>query len=610
MNAKTTRWLLFLAVALAAFIALFERRTDDTARRAEQAARLLPELVTAEVTALTLTGATNPAIRLERVHDGWEFQSPLRYPAQPAGVDRLLTALRDLRWQGHVTAQELLAHTNGLAAFGFAPPAVSIAIQQGDRPIDLRLGAPTALGGQIYAQVAGRGGLYTVDGAVLKTLPGGVNEWRDTALVRLARRRFDRLQVRPITNGFEVVRSPSNHVWRMVRPLSTRANNARLDLLLDQLELARVIQFVTDDPRADLEPYGLQPPDRELVLSQGTNDILTLQIGRSPANAPDQLFVRRMEHSNVVAVARSSLAPWLASFREFCDRRMMVFDPDAVTRIEGIADGAFALERQTNGTWQIVAPFLASADSVLVLEMLQNLAELEFLEFEREVTTDFVPYGLAPPRRQYVLQTTVAGAGSAPTNQVLAQVGFGNPTGFKYYARRSLDSAVVTIIDNNRLPRAAFELRDRRIWNVSTNQMVSITVHQLGETRKLLRTGPMQWTAPPGDTAQLNPVSLEEAAYRLGQLRADRWVARGEDQLARFGFGTIDHRLAIEVNQDGRIRTLEVRFGRRTLSNQSAYAAVSIEGVEGPVIFECPRSIYEFVLGNLTLVPTLPDGSG
>ena len=118
--------------------------------------------------------------------------------------------------------------------------------------------------------------------------------------------------------------------------------------------------------------------------------------------------------------------------------------------------------------------------------------------------------------------------------------------------------------------------------------------------------------APPiaNPASQLNPVSLEEAAYRLGQLRADRWVARGEDQLARFGFGTIDHRLAIEVNQDGRIRTLEVRFGRRTLSNQSAYAAVSIEGVEGPVIFECPRSIYEFVLGNLTLVPTLPDGSG
>ena len=74
MNAKTTRWLLFLAVAVAAFIVLFERRTDDTARRTERAARLLPELVTADVTALTLTGGTNPAIRLERVQDGWEFR--------------------------------------------------------------------------------------------------------------------------------------------------------------------------------------------------------------------------------------------------------------------------------------------------------------------------------------------------------------------------------------------------------------------------------------------------------------------------------------------------------------------------------------------------------
>jgi hypothetical protein len=609
MNSATTRWLLVLVVGLGAYIFFVERRTDDTMRRAERAARLLPDLAVPDISGLSLTRGTNPVIRLERVPDGWAFRSPLNYPAQPAGVERLLTALTELRWPTHVTAQELLAQTNGLAAFGFSPPAATVAVQQGDHRTELRLGSPTVLGGQVYAQVVGRPGLYTIDGAVLKTLPATVNEWRDTALVQLGGRAYDRMEVRPITNGFEVVRSPSNRVWQMVRPLATRANNSRLELLLEQLQLARVTQFVSDDPLADLEPYGLQPPERELIIGQGTNDVLVLQIGKSPTNAPGQVFVRRLAHSNVVQVARAGLAPWLAGFREFCDRRLMVFKADAVTRIEGLADGPLALERQTNDTWQIVTPFRAPADSVLVIEFLQNLAELEFLEFEREVATDFAPYGLAPPRRQYVVLTTVTNAASVRTNQVLAQVDFGNANDFKYYARRSQDNAVLTVVDNDRLPRAAYALRDRHIWNITTNQMVSLTISQLGVTRKLLRTGPMQWTPPPGDTSPLNSVSLEEAAYRLGQLRSDRWVARGDDQLARYGFGTTDHRIAVEVNEAGRIRNFEVRFGRRTLSSGSAYAAVQVDGVEGPVVFECPRSIYEFVLSDLSVLPASAGGS-
>jgi len=609
MNPATTRWLLLLALGLGLYILLVERRTENTSARAERAARLLPELSLADMTGVTLTRGTNPVIRLEREAEAWSFRSPLRYPAQPTGIERLLTGLAELRWRAQVTSDDLLAQTNGLDAFGFSPPAATVAVQQGDRRFEVRLGSPTVLGGQIYAQVVGRPGLYTVDGAVLKTLPASVNEWRDSALIQLRRRAFDRIEVRPITNGFVVVRHESNRVWQMVRPLATRAHHARIELLIEQLELARVTQFVTDDPQADLEPYGLQPPDRELVIAQGTNELVVLQLGQSSTNAPDQIFVRRLAHSNVVRVARAHIAPWLAGFRDFCDRRPMVFDPHQVTRIEGIADGPFALERRTNDAWQIVAPFQAPADTVLVLELLQNLAELEFLEFEREVATDFAPYGLAPPPRQYVLQTTVTNAASTPSNRVLAQVDFGNPVDFKYYARRSMDNAVLTIADNDRLPRAGFELRDRHIWNLATNHMVSLTVHQLGATRKLLRTGPMQWTATPGDSSPFNPVSLEEAAYRLGQLRADRWVARGEDQLARYGFGTTDHRIVLEVNQAGQIRDFEIRFGRRTLSRGSAYAAVSIEGVEGPVIFECPRSIYEFVLSDLTVPSSSAGGS-
>jgi hypothetical protein len=264
---------------------------------------------------------------------------------------------------------------------------------------------------------------------------------------------------------------------------------------------------------------------------------------------------------------------------------------------------AFALERSTNDSWRIVAPFAAAADRVLVFEFFRELAQLEFVEFEREVVTDFAPYGLDPPRRQFALFAASPVPGAPTTNVLLARLDLGNASGHKYFARRSLESSVVTFADNKRLPSAGYALRDRQIWNFSTNQIVSLTIRHAGASRRLLRTGPAQWALAAGSADPINPISLEEAAYRLGQMRAERWIAQGTDELARYGFGSIDHEVVAEVSIDGRTSSYSVRFGRRTSTGQSAFAAVALPGIAGPVIFECPPFLYSFIQSDLSVPP-------
>ncbi len=601
MNRNSTRILVLLAVGLFAFIFFVERHTTDTQRNAELVNLLFPEFVPAETTGVDIHIGTNAPLKLERVDGAWRFRSPFSYAAQQVGPDRLLTALSELRRPTHLTAQEVLAQTNGLGAFGFTPPWASAVFHQAKRALELRFGSRTLLGNQVYLQVVGQDGLYAVDAEFLKNLPASVNAWRDAALLNLDGVPFDRLEVRPRTNGFEVTRNLTNQFWQMTRPLLTRADKAKLEYLLQQLRLTRVSQFVTDDPRADLEPYGLQPPERELVFGQGTNDLVVLQIGKSPANDTNFVFLRRLSNTNVVLAPRVAIDPWLASFRDFCDRRLMVFTQDAVARVEVRADEPFALDRGTNGVWRIVEPYSAPADSVLTLELLANLAEMEFLEFEREVVTDFTPYGLAPPRRQFLLKSAAVLPGGAATNILLAQLDLGNPSGHKVFARRSLENSVVTALDNGRLPRTASELRDRHIWDVSTNQIASITIRQGGQVRKLIRTGPSQWTHAPGSEGIINGYALEEASFRLGQLRAETWVAQGEDQLVRYGIPAADHQVTIDLLPTEKPQMLTVRFGRKAPSRRT-YASVQFPGQPAPVIFECPSSIYEFVEGNLTAV--------
>jgi hypothetical protein len=608
MNTRTTQGLVVAALALFLFIVLFEQRQPASGPPRGAASHLFPRLDPRQVTSLRVRQGTNEALVLERGTNTWFFRAPWLYPAQPESVERFLRRLAEFRERGTLTASEVQRQTNGLAAFGLAPPvATVVVVQAGERSV-LDLGRPTAIGGQVYARLTGREGLLTLDAQELDALPPSADAWRDRTLIDTGSLAFDRLQVRPLTNGFEVVRDPTTRMWEMTRPLPTRANSARLEFLVQDLSLLRVVSFVQDDPAADLTPYGLQSPQRELAFALGSQDILTLQIGQPPPDQTNLVHVRRSGYGNVVLVPRQPLAPWIdvsrETYHQFCDRRLMIFNLDQVDRLTATVDETFTIQRTTNRTWQIVEPYLAPADDLLLLEAFAELASLEFLAFEREVATDFTGYGLAPPRRQYRLEQTVI-RDDGPAHQVLAQVDFGNPTGHRYYARRSLENSVVLALDPVRLPRAAFQVRDRRIWSVTTNQLAALTISEGARLRRLVRTGPMEWTLAEGPGGPPNPITLEEAAYRVGQLRAERWVAVGDSSLTRYGFTEDGPRLTLELKSGPAPQRLTLRLGRFSAAGRR-YAAVTLPGEPGPLIFECPPSIHEFILSDLRLAPLEP----
>lgn len=601
MNTRTTHWLLGIATALALFILLFERRAPSDTARERAASLLLPRLDPRTVRTLEIRAGTNPVVTLERGADTWQFRAPFDYPAQPERLQEFLGRLAAMTIGTTVEAAEVRRQTNGLAAFGLAPPTLALTLTTDDGRTTLELSRPSPIGGQLYARRDAGEQLVTVDAALLGLFPPSFDRWRETRIANLGRLTFDRLLALPLTNGFEVVRAATNRTWSMTKPLPTRANSARLEHLLQELDLLRVARFLPDPTSAELESQGLLPPRRELIFARGTNDILNLQIGLPHPVETNLVHLRLMTHSNVVLAPRSGLWPWLEGFTNFCDTRLMIFDPDLVRRIEIQADESFAVERGTNGSWQIVQPFTAPADPVLVLECLAEMAALEFLGFEREVTTDFASYGLDPPRRHFTLLTTVTNA-AGPTNLPLARVDFGSASGHRYFARRSREDSVVLALDPVRLPAAAFRLRDRRLWQLQTNDLTAITIRADTRTRRLVRTGPMQWVAAEGSGPPPNPVTLEEAAFRVGRLWAERWVARGEESLAGYGILTGGHEVTLETRSSEPATPYRVRFGRRAASGRT-YAAVTLPPPVGTVIFECPASVYEFVLTDLSLPP-------
>ena len=595
MNSKGTFYLTVLALGVFAYIFFFERHTLDTEQRAQL--KLFPDFDAGKVASVEIL-RSNSVIRVERTNDQWRLTRPFIYPAQSTAIENWLGLFHSLNRRLYISAEDLLAHPGGLAAFGLEEPQATVIIQEGKKKPQLRIGAKTQVGKMLYLQQVGSDGVFVTESAVLDRMPPSATDWCDPMFLHLSGLKFDRLQVRARalagTREFKVERNPADHLWRLTEPRPARVDNSLLQQLFQQLQNARVGQFVSDAPGGDLEPYGLQTPEAVLALDQGTNSVLTVQFGKSPTNNPAQVYARRSNYPMIVVTVPKQLLDLVrAPYTDFLDKRLVEFTADAVDRIEVRAAEAFVLQKQADGNWRIIEPFNAAADPALVKGFLGRLNSLPIVDLVKEVVTpeDLPTYGLSPAKWQYVLKGPVWAGG---TNQLIVQIDFGTNQADKIYVRRSDENSVYTTRLEEKgwpvLPQSAFELRDRHIWNFTTNQVVGVAIEFKGKAYKLQRSGDGRWRFADVSQGIVNVFALEEAMFRLGQLWSIAWIARGKVDPARYGFTNPPHKLSIDVNNGDKATTLTVEFGGQSLSG-GPYALVELD--DERTVFECPVRIYE-----------------
>jgi hypothetical protein len=587
MNSQTTwRWII-VALALFASILVHQRYFR---KAGGGPVRVLPNLRTAAVTSVQIRPAAQAEFRVCRTNGTWQIMEPLVYPAQGLSIERFLAALDQLTPAAYLAAHELRNHPNTDEEYGFAAPQVSIAIEQPGYTPRLRVGARTTPGDQVFLQVVGVEGVYVVNADFLKDLPRTVDDWRDAALIKLGGLEFDRLA---ITNGAKILelrRDATNKVWRMEFPLQGRANGARVEEALLLLQNIRVRQFLPEDPKADLDAFGLQTPDLELALGQGTNTVARLQFGKNLTNDPHLVYARRMGLNAIVVVPKDPLASWYRQVNDFRDPFLVTWNtPVSVIDVHG--QDNFSLQQRTNDAWRVL-PQDIPADAGLVKDLLAALGGLQIVEFTNDVVTapDLLAYGLAPPVQRYILRAATTNSPSGPTNPILVEVDFGTNQADKVFARRADEGFVyaVKFADFQRLPTVSWEMRDRQIWNFSTNDVKGVIIEQQGRVRRLVRNGPNDWAFAPGSQGDINVLAVEEAVRGLCQMTAVAWMALGDEYRARYGFTDKDQRVTLELKNGDKA---SVEFSALASPN-SPYAAVTLAGQLW--IFQLPTWLHDY----------------
>jgi hypothetical protein len=599
MKSKTTVIWFVLAAALFAFIWIFEHYFQPAA---PVVSSLLPGLRASAVTGIQISPAGAPEISVIRTNGVWQLEKPIAYSAQSAGIETLLAAVEKLVPVLRLTAGDLRGHKNADHEFGFETPQFFVVIQAGEQSWQLRVGNMTAPGDGVYVRVVGGDGAFVTDTAWLQLLPHSAGDWRDTALVAAA----GVCDWIVITNGakaieLELRRDPTNHLWHMIRPWPARADSLRITVALQQLRMARVTQFVSDNPKEDLAAFGLQPAELDVWLGRGTNYFAAVHAGKNSPENPAQIFVRREGSGAVLATAKESLLPWRGTVNDFRDPQLFELTaPVAEIEVRGETNSAgFTLQLSGTNSWSVAGEkFPADADNVSAF--VRTLAGFRVLEFVKDFNTalDLQSRGLAPPARTITLRT-VAG----DTNSVLAQLLFGATETNKVFVKRADEGFVYALTTNdfNQLPENGWEFRNRRIWSFSETNVAKVTLHQGGKTRQLLRTGANSWSPAPGSQGIIDPLAVEETVHRLGELAATGWVGRNFPAPEKFGLNTNNLELTVEL-KTGEKRIVD--FGGVVPQSQTVFAAVTLDGERWTFVFPAP--LCALVAAHLTIPPDAP----
>jgi len=595
MKPKTTAIWFALAASLFAFIWIFNNYLQP---RAVAVVGLLPGLRAADVAGIQVSPAGATEISAVRTDGAWLLQKPLAYPAQAAAVEALAGALEKLVPASRLSASDLRGHKNADAEFGFDNPQFSLAVAAGNQRHQLMVGHRTAPGDQVFVRVGGEDSVFVTDVGWLNLLPRTAADWRDTALVGAAGT-CDWVVVTNGTKAMEFRRDPAGLAWRMVRPLQARADNERIAAALQQLRAARTVQFITDDPRADLSSYGLQPADLAVWLGQGTNLADGIEAGNAPPTNSTLLFARRAGWGAVVAANKDAFAGWRGGVNDYRDPHL--FTPGTPPgEIEVRGENNFTLQQHGSTNWDVAGEsFPADADNVQAfLKMLASLRVSEFVK-DGNTATNIQEFGLVAPAHQITLR-----AAPGDTNAPLVQLLFGTVETNRVLVKRADEDFVyaITPADYNSLFlfNDGWYYRDRRIWDFSETNVAQVTLRQSGKLRQLVRTGENKWSIAAGN-GMINPPAVEETIHRLGQLTAAGWVGRNITEPEKYGLATNNLAVTIELKTGEK---WQLDFGVELPQSQTALAAVTYGAGRWAFVF--PPVLYQFVANYLTIPANVP----
>ncbi len=350
--------------------------------------------------------------------------------------------------------------------------------------------------------------------------------------------------------------------WSITSPVAVAADGTAIDSLVDRLENGKQDRLIAE-AADDLSPYGLAEPAVRVTLELADGERETLAVGNdTPVGA--NVYVTAGDAGNVHSAASSIKTALDKSLFDLRDKSVLVFDEDAVRRVE-MSRGTFraSLEGAPEGSdgelqWAATEPFTGGADSDTIDDLLSTLHTAEATAFvlDAEPTPEqLAEFGLAQPTATFSLRM----ADDATHGLV---VGAARDEDEGFYAMRTGGTSVFVVESDlfDDVPSTADGLRNKQAVALARERVKTLALQPAGGAPIRVERAGTDWkiTEPRQLDADSSVVSRLLSA--LEDLRAEGFAetsaaGNANDMLVTVG-------LSAEGDLTGAVsESLEVRTG-------------------------------------------------
>ena len=273
--------------------------------------------------------------------------------------------------------------------------------------------------------------------------------------------------------------------WRITQPVSTRADQASISGIVNDLSSAKIRRSFAPAPTDSLSKYGLAQPAVTIDFEQKGGVEHTIRLGDKDFSG-NVVYALIDASKNVDLLPVSLLDETDKPLSQLRDRSLLELNDAEITGIT-IDDpsGAIAVTKK-NSVWDIAKPKEVLADSSAVDSLASALSTDKFTDVVSESPDDLAKFGLTHP------SLTVTAAIKGQEFQLLV----GKKNGDNYYARDTARPMVFEIGStvHDALNKKFFDLRDKSILHFDPANVAAVEIHNANGSIQCAQGKDDQWT--------------------------------------------------------------------------------------------------------------------
>jgi hypothetical protein len=163
-------------------------------------------------------------LELRRQDGRWSLYAPFPSRVDQGAVTKLLDAFENARVDDALSFQDLRRRELSTKEFGLAPASVRVVLRGGQRLDEIRFGALSPLGKEVYARMNQMDQILVLPASLNAALPRTADDLRSRSLLYCDRSLLRTIEIRTPGRPF-IKLSRETGTWRLVQPASAPASD-------------------------------------------------------------------------------------------------------------------------------------------------------------------------------------------------------------------------------------------------------------------------------------------------------------------------------------------------------------------------------------------------